>query len=269
LSNTIWNTLVPAVDKNLCGFEVTAVPTTEENLLMGGFWAGISKISTAKGNTGSRSDIDQARMQMLQQYLAAVINVARFGSNTEAFLAAARAAYCGSDLNAIKAQIGILGTYNESGDSGLFTPGVSATTKLSKDQADIDAWDIPQFPGVSDEDGVAPKLALAKVLQNGGTGTALPADFTLKATCTTGCGTTTLTGNPNAPSTTVQNGVYTLTDVGVSQGGRNAATYTPLAPGWTCTGTGSFAVGATTAGTATLAVANGAMVSCTITNTHP
>jgi hypothetical protein len=208
-------------------------------------------------------------MQMLQQYLAAAINVAQFGSNTEAFLAAARTAYCGSDLNAIKDQIGILGGYNESGDSGLFTPGVSATTKLSKDQADIDAWDIPQFPGVSDEDGVAPKLALSKTVQNGAGGTALATDFTLKATCTTGCGSTTLTGNPNAASTTVQNGVYTLTDVGVSQGGRNGATYTPLAPGWSCSGSGSFAVSTTTAGTATLAVANGAVVTCSITNTHP
>ncbi len=61
-------------------------------------------------------------------------------------LSAARTAYCGSDISAIKAQVGILGTFNQSGDSGVFTPGASATAQLSKSQADIDAWDKPTVP---------------------------------------------------------------------------------------------------------------------------
>jgi hypothetical protein len=85
-------------------------------------------------------------MQMLQQYLAAVLNVHAFGSGSEVVLSAARAAYCGTDITAIKAQIGILGAFNQSGDSGVFTPGASATAQLSKSQADIDAWDVPTNP---------------------------------------------------------------------------------------------------------------------------
>ena len=110
---------------------------------MGGFWSGISQTSS-KG--GKRSSIDQARMQMIQQYLAAVLNFHFFGSIGESVLAAARAAYCGTNESAIHAQIGILGNLNQSGDSLGTTPGGSAKTQLSKAQADIDAWDTPTNP---------------------------------------------------------------------------------------------------------------------------
>ena len=148
LANNVWNGTsgLPGAtplggDNVLCGVTITALDTTAENVLMGGFWANISKTSTG----AKRSSIDQARMQMLQQYLAAVLNVHAFGGS-EAMLSAARTAYCGSDISAIKAQIGILGTFNQSGDSGVFTPGASATAQLSKSQADIDAWDNPTVP---------------------------------------------------------------------------------------------------------------------------
>lgn len=55
---------------------------------------------------------------MLQQYLAAVLNVYKFGSGSEAMLVTARAAYCANNVGAIKTQIGILGSFNSSGDSG-------------------------------------------------------------------------------------------------------------------------------------------------------
>jgi hypothetical protein len=93
-----------------------------ENILMGGFWSGISQTSS-KG--GKRSSIDQARMQMIQQYLAAVLNFHFFGSIGEPVLAAARAAYCGTNESAIQAQIGILGNLNQNGDSLGTTPGGS------------------------------------------------------------------------------------------------------------------------------------------------
>jgi len=60
---------------------------------------------------------------------------------SEAMLAAARAAYCGTDVAAIKAQVGILGTFNSSGDGQPFTPGASATAQESKLEADIAFWD--------------------------------------------------------------------------------------------------------------------------------
>ncbi len=124
-------------------FTITAIPTNAENILMGGFWSQISQMS---GKGGKRTSIDQARMQMIQQYLAAVLNVHMFGSGSEAMLATARAAYCGTDITAIKAQIGILGTFNQSGDTLGTTPGGSATSQTSKSQADIDAWDTPTYP---------------------------------------------------------------------------------------------------------------------------
>jgi hypothetical protein len=166
LSNNVWDgtnpafgTVLPAGATPVIGsgdevfgpgagcpvaFTITAIPTpAAENILMGGFWSGISQLSN-KG--GKRSSIDQARMQMIQQYLAAVLNFHFFGSIGESVLAAARAAYCGTNESAIHAQIGILGNLNQSGDSLGTTPGGSATTQLSKAQADIDAWDTPTNP---------------------------------------------------------------------------------------------------------------------------
>jgi hypothetical protein len=145
LSNTIWDTKVLDVDKQLCtntiltnADPVTHIAPDGQNQLMGGFWSNIAQKS---GKGGKRSDIDAARMQVLQQYLAAVINVAQFGSNTEQFLADARAIYCGSNLDAIKKLVGTLGAYNESGDAGVFNPGVSATAQQSKKEANIPFWD--------------------------------------------------------------------------------------------------------------------------------
>jgi hypothetical protein len=148
LANAVWNgtagapagstPVIGSGDEILCGRVITAIPLPGENILMGGFWSNVAKTSTGD----KRSAIDQARMQMLQQYLAAVLNFHTFGSGSEAMLLAARTAYCGDDLSAIKAQIGILGAFNESGDSGVFTPGASATPKDSKLQANIVFWDI-------------------------------------------------------------------------------------------------------------------------------
>ena len=270
LSDNIWNgTNLPSgatavagtADATLCGFPITAVAANEENVLMGGFWSNISKTSKSTARTA----IDKARMQMLQQYLAAVLNYHMFGSIGEGTLATARTAYCGTNATAIQNYIGILGNLNQAGDQLGTTPGGSATAQTSKKYADIDAWDIPQFPELSDEDaGTAPHLSTVKNLANGLSGTAVPTNFTLKAACSAGaCGTTSYSGAGGFASTTVSKGVYTLTDTASS-------TTTGYTPGsWACTGTGSFFVGSTTSGKATVALGYGATVSCSITNTHP
>ena len=106
---------------------------------MGGFWANIANTSTK----GKRSDIDKARMQLLQQLLAAELNFSAFGSSPSPITTAqAEAAFCGTDINAIKAAQVAMGAFNESGDSGAFTPGASATPKISKDIANIAYWDV-------------------------------------------------------------------------------------------------------------------------------
>lgn len=55
----------------LHGRPVTAAALPGQNELMGGFWANILQTSTH----AKRSAMDQLGMQMLQQYLAAVLNV--------------------------------------------------------------------------------------------------------------------------------------------------------------------------------------------------
>ena len=163
LTNAIWNgtplppgtstiTPVPVIgsaDQYLCkpptiippfpGVAITAIPLTGQNQVLGGFWAGISK----KVVGGRRSELDQARMQFLQQYLAAVLNVHAFGTPIgTTTLADARGIYCGTDPDAIRGQMSLLAAYNENGDTVEFTPGVNATAKESRSQANIGFWDI-------------------------------------------------------------------------------------------------------------------------------
>ena len=154
LTNAIWNgtplppgtssiTPVPVIgsaDQYLCTANViTAIPATGQNQVLGGFW---SNIANRTVNPKKRSTLDHARMQFLQQYLAAVLNVHAFGTPIgTTTLANARAAYCSNNVNNIMAQKNLLAAYNEGGDSVEFTPGVNATAQLSKQQANIPFWD--------------------------------------------------------------------------------------------------------------------------------
>jgi hypothetical protein len=121
-------------DIALCGRSIDTI-----DKLMGGFWSGISFTSTK----GKRSSLDQARMRLLQQLLAAELNHSAFGSSPSGTtFAAAEAAYCGTDVTAINNAASAMGAFNESGDSGLFTPGVSANAKEAKTTALLSFWDV-------------------------------------------------------------------------------------------------------------------------------
>lgn len=106
--------------------------------LMGGFWSDISKKTT----NAKRSSLDQARMQLLQQLLAAELNASAFGSvpSTGSF-AAWESAYCGTDQNAIQTAQQQAASFNSAGDSGTFTPGTSADSKTARSIADRAFWD--------------------------------------------------------------------------------------------------------------------------------
>src|SRR5262249_37500103 len=135
ISNAVWNGLplpvkssiqlfppvIGSPDAYLCGVLITAIDQTEDNWLMGGFYSKPSQ--TAKG--GKRSNIDHDRIQMLQQYLAAVLNNHLFGSSPPGGLSLYRSDYCGGNAAAIQHDIGILDTFNTLGDTGAFTPGAS------------------------------------------------------------------------------------------------------------------------------------------------
>jgi hypothetical protein len=87
----------------------------------GGFWSSISKKSTG----ASRTSVEQARMQMVQQLLAAMLNVGAFGAHDGGLIATAKGVYCsvGSTRGQILEQASLLAAFNESGDSFPFPPG--------------------------------------------------------------------------------------------------------------------------------------------------
>ena len=108
--------------------------------LMGGFWSGISKTSTGK----KRSALDQSRVQLLQQLLAAELNYSAFGPAPAGGFATIQKwedAYCGTDISAINAAQQGAGSFNSQGDSSTFTPGTSADSKTARAVANYVTWD--------------------------------------------------------------------------------------------------------------------------------
>ena len=109
------------------------------NEVMGGFWSDVSKTSTGK----KRNALDQARMQLLQQMLAAELNASAFGSvPSSGSLAAWESAYCGKSTTAIKNAQKQAASFNTNGDSGTFTPGTSADSKNARAIANHAFWDV-------------------------------------------------------------------------------------------------------------------------------
>jgi hypothetical protein len=121
-------------ERTLCGSPLTV------NQVMGGFWANIAKTSTGV----KRSALDQARMQLLQQLLAAILNNQLFGSSPSGSISIdqAKTAFCGTDITAIRNAQAAMGAFNTSGDTGAFTPGQSADAKTARAIADIAFWDV-------------------------------------------------------------------------------------------------------------------------------
>jgi len=106
--------------------------------VMGGFWSNIARTSTGE----KRSHLDQARMQLLQHLLAAILNNQLFGSAPSGMtIDQAKAAYCGTSVPAIRVAHAAMASFNESGDSGLFTPGASAMPREGRAIAEYGFWD--------------------------------------------------------------------------------------------------------------------------------
>ena len=105
--------------------------------VMGGFWSDVSK----KSSGAKRTALDQARMQLLQQLLAAELNASAFGSVPSGGFTSLEAAYCGTNQTAIQTAQQQAGSFNSSGDSATFTPGTSADSKNARAIANKPAWD--------------------------------------------------------------------------------------------------------------------------------
>jgi hypothetical protein len=105
--------------------------------LMGGFWSDVSKTSTGK----KRGSLSQAKMQLLQQLLAAELNASAFGSApTIGTISAWETAFCGTNANAVKNAQQQAASFNSQGDSQTFTPGTSADSKFARRIANIAFW---------------------------------------------------------------------------------------------------------------------------------
>jgi len=121
-------------DNTLCGRPIDTL-----GKLMGGFWSDISKTSTG----AKRSALDQAKMQLLQQLLAAELNASAFGSvPSSGSFAAWETALCGTNQNAIKSAQQQAASFNSAGDSSSFTPGTSADSKTARSVANLNFWDV-------------------------------------------------------------------------------------------------------------------------------
>ena len=115
--------------------------------LMGGFWSGISRKTSPNGPDGARVDIDRARMQLMQQLLAAILNNAAFGSSPTGgvSIAQAKAAFCSTDIGVVRNAAGKMAEFNEAGDGAPVSPGAAAEPRLAKDTANELVWDV--LPG--------------------------------------------------------------------------------------------------------------------------
>ncbi|HEX9019190.1 MAG TPA: hypothetical protein VF806_08380 [Anaerolineaceae bacterium] len=123
-------------DITLCGRPIDTLGKLE-----GAFWSSISSTSTGV----KRSQLDQQRMQLLQQLIAAELNASAFGSvpaGGSAMFAAWESAYCGTNQTAIKNAFTQSSTFDTAGDSQLFTPGTSADSKYGRSIANLSFWDV-------------------------------------------------------------------------------------------------------------------------------
>ena len=124
-------------NNTLCGRPIDTL-----GKLMGGFWSDVSKKSVG----GRRSALDQSRMQLLQQLLAAELNASAFGSvpnGGNGQFAIWEAAFCGTSQQAMQSAQQGSASFNTNGDSGTFTPGTSANSKLARQIANYLFWDTP------------------------------------------------------------------------------------------------------------------------------
>jgi hypothetical protein len=117
---------------------ITALTGNNQNILMGSFWSSIGQTSTG----AKRTALGKARMQLLQQLTAALLNKYGLGADDQGKIAAAITAYCGTSTNAITNATGVLSTWNQSGDTvPLNAPSQNATVATSKTQANLTYWD--------------------------------------------------------------------------------------------------------------------------------
>ncbi|HSW90257.1 MAG TPA: hypothetical protein VLH19_05325 [Patescibacteria group bacterium] len=117
------------------------IAATDSAKIFGAFYAPIAKDTTGK----KRLPVDQTRVILLQQLVAAKLNCGVFGcsSSVHTLIAQADAAYASGDMSAMSTLTGQLDAYNNSGDTIIIGNAGSATPQTSKGLADLVFWNLP------------------------------------------------------------------------------------------------------------------------------
>jgi hypothetical protein len=148
----VFEDYVTPTGKNFVGQNIAVALGTHKGILtnmgqvFGGFYAPIAKTTTGT----KRTPVDQARIQMLQQLLAAKLNCAAFSCSaaTQTLIANADAAYAaGASKATIISLAGQLDAFNNSGDANAIPSGLpatgKATPKTSQSIANTAFWNLP------------------------------------------------------------------------------------------------------------------------------
>lgn len=116
-------------------------PVDTINKIFGAFYSSIPKTTTG----ANRTPLDKARMQLLQQLVAAKLNCANFGCTASvlATISAADGYYATGTIAQILASASALDLFNNSGDTITIGPAGSATPKTSQSLADKVFWNTP------------------------------------------------------------------------------------------------------------------------------
>jgi hypothetical protein len=146
-SNVFANQLGGTMDVGAGGHirTITNLPGNGQSRLFGAYYASQTRKTTGQ----SRTALDRARMQLLQQLVTAKINCAAFGcaSSIQSLISGADAAYASGPASAITPFVGQLNTYNNSGDlipiPGSLGPVGSATPTTSRNRANRAFWNSP------------------------------------------------------------------------------------------------------------------------------
>jgi len=147
-SNATWQN-IPAADriigtKNLGDMKTVGITSCGPNNvtcdaaeLMGGFWSGVAK----KTDNTKRSSLDQARMILAQQLLAAMLNKQAFGTSDGGLIAQGKAAFNGTERKDILNKAAALAAFNSGGDDYPIPSVGAANPKLAQAMANKKFWD--------------------------------------------------------------------------------------------------------------------------------
>jgi hypothetical protein len=114
---------------------ITNILEPSQSQLFGAFYSSIPN----KTDATSRSVIDQARMQLLQQLVTTKLNCAAFGcpANIKSLINTSDWDYAYGTASEMIADSTMLDQYNNSGEKADATPGIS------REYADLSFWDAP------------------------------------------------------------------------------------------------------------------------------